>query len=164
MKKIFKIRAADKTDVPDILNFIKQLAEKNKSLNKLVVTEELLSKYLFGSKIYAEVILGCIDQEPVSYAMFCYNFSTLYGKPALYLIDLFVLPEFRHQGIAQNLMSHLAALAIKQDFCRIDLSVLESNLIATQFYNKIGAKKLAEWRIYRLEGNALNSLLNNNNE
>lgn len=158
MKKSFEIRSATKNDVPVILNFIKQLAEQGKLSNDLVATEEVLAKYLFGTKVYAEVILGCVDQKPVSYAMFSYHFSTLFGRPILYLVNLFVLPEFRQQGIAQDLLVKLAKIAKEQDCCRIEWSALEWNSTAIKLYEKIGAKELSDWKIYRITEDSLDIL------
>lgn len=162
MQKSFEIRPADKHDVPVIFNFIKQLAEQGKLSSNLVATEEILEKYLFGSKVYAEVILGCVNQKPISYAMFSYHFSTLFGRPTLYLVDLFVQPEFRQQGIAQNLLIHLAKIAKEQNCCRIEWSVLEWNETAIELYKKIGSQELSDWRIYRISGDPLDALANQN--
>lgn len=164
MHNLFEIRSATKNDVPVILSFIKQLAEQGKLSKALVATEEILTKYLFGSRVYAEVILGCLDQEPVSYAMFSYHFSTLFGRPTLYLVDLFVMPEFRQQGIGQNLLAHLAKIAREQNCCRIEWSVLEWNSAAIRLYQKIGAKELSDWKMYRISGDSLSALAGCNEE
>ncbi len=147
-----------KNDIPIILKFIKKLAEQGKLDHKLVATEEVLENFLFGSKVYAEVVLGCLDQAPVSYALFSHHFSTLYGRPTLYLVDLFVMPEVRQQGIATKMLSYLAKLAEERSCCRVEWSVLEWNMPAIKLYEKIGAEELADWKVYRISDDALHCL------
>lgn len=160
MQKTIEIRRAEKKDVPIIFDFIKQLAEHGKLSSKLVATEEILEKNLFGSRVHADVILGCVDQKPVSFALYSYNFSTLYAMPILYLVNLFVLPEFRQQGIANKLLIRLAQIAKEQNCCRIEWSVQEWNSAAIKLYKKIGAEELSDWRNYRISGDSMDALAN----
>src|SRR5512138_922767 len=97
------INPATERDVPLILSFIREFAEYVHLSDEVLVTEERLHEALFGSKRYAEVILARLDDRPVGFAIFFHNFSTFLGKPGLYLEDLFVLPEFRGQGIGKAL-------------------------------------------------------------
>lgn len=71
----FKIRFAERKDVPLILEFIKELADYEKMLNEVVATEEILMESLFERKM-AEVIIGEYKNEPVAFAVFFHNFST----------------------------------------------------------------------------------------
>jgi len=160
MVKAIKIKRAERADIPIIFNFIKQLAEHGKLSNQMVATEEVLEKRLFSSKVYAEVILGYIDQKPVGFAMYSYSFSTLYAKPILYLVNIFVEPDYRHQGIANKLLVNLAQIAKEQQCCRIEWSAQEWNSTAIKFYNKIGAEELSDWRIYRMSDGCLDALAN----
>ncbi|GAJ20105.1 unnamed protein product, partial [marine sediment metagenome] len=40
-----------------------------------------------------------IEEKPVGYALYFYNFSTFVGRPGLYIEDVFVSEEYRGQGI-----------------------------------------------------------------
>lgn len=154
----FEIKSAKIEDIPLILSFIKQLAEYEKLSHEVSATEDLLKEKLFGSKQYAEIIIGYLDDEPVSFALFFYNFSTFLGKPGIYLEDLFVLPSAREKGIGQRMLAYLARLVKERDCGRLEWLVLDWNEPAIGFYKQLGAKALDEWTVYRLGGEALNEL------
>jgi len=152
------IKQAIRTDVPVILQFIKELAEYEKLDHEVVATEEGLTKALFGEKPYAEVIIGYLDSEPVSFGLFFHNFSTFLGKPGIYLEDLFVKPNARGKGVGQKMLCYLAQLAKERDCGRLEWSVLNWNEPAIGFYQSLGAKPMNEWTVYRVTGQALDDL------
>lgn len=153
-----KIRFATENDIPLILQFIKELAEYEQLLNDVVATEEHLKETLFGSKNYAEVILGYIDEQPVSFALFFHNYSTFLAKPGLYLEDLYVTPEVRGQGVGKIMLAYLAKLAVERGCGRFEWWVLDWNEPAIKFYNQLGARPMDEWTVQRVSGQALYDL------
>jgi GNAT superfamily N-acetyltransferase len=158
MNHDIKIRFATSSDVLLILQFIKELAEYEQLLNEVVATEEILQETLFGSKSHAEVIIGYIDEKPVSFALFFHNFSTFLGKPGIYLEDLYVKPEARGQGIGKIMLAYLAKLAKDRKCGRLEWWVLDWNETAIKFYKSIGAKAMDEWTVYRVTNQALDDL------
>jgi GNAT superfamily N-acetyltransferase len=152
------IDRALESDVPLILSFIRKLAEYERLADTVVATEEGLREYLFGAKRYAEVLIARIKSQPVGFALFYYNFSTFVGKPGLYLEDLFVLPEFRGQGVGKALLVYLAKLTIDRNCGRFEWMVLDWNSSAIGFYKSLGAVPLTDWRLFRLSGDALSTL------
>src|SRR5689334_3611567 len=101
----FKIRFATLSDAPLILQFIKELAEYELLLHEVVATEDMLQETLFGPKSHAEVVIGYLEEQPVSFALFFHNFSTFLGRPGIYLEDLYVRTEARGQGIGKMMLS-----------------------------------------------------------
>ena len=97
------IRYAQKNDIPQILFFIKELADYEKMLDDVVATEDLLREWIFEKK-KAEVILAEENGEPVGFALFFHNFSTFLGRAGIYLEDLFVKPDHRGKGIGKALL------------------------------------------------------------
>jgi GNAT superfamily N-acetyltransferase len=77
------------------------------------------------------------------------------GKPGLYLEDLYVQPAHRGAGVGRALLAHLAGLANQRDYGRFEWSVLDWNVNAIRFYERMGATLLPEWRICRVSGEAL---------
>lgn len=152
------IKPAKKKDVPLILRFIKELAEYERLGYEVVATEELLRKNLFGKRKVAEVILGFFKDQPVSFALFFHNFSTFLGKPGIYIEDLYVKEEFRGRGFGTEMLSYLARLAKERDCGRLEWWVLDWNKSAIRFYEKIGAKPMSDWTVYRVTGDALDKL------
>ncbi|CCD05145.1 TPA: N-acetyltransferase family protein [Legionella pneumophila] len=160
MNPNFKIRFAILSDVPLILQFIKELAEYEQLLHEVVATEDILQETLFGPKSHAEVVIGYLEEKPVSFALFFHNFSTFLGRPGIYLEDLYVRPEARGQGIGKMMLSYLAALAKNRKCGRLEWWVLDWNETAINFYKSIGAKPMDEWTVYRVTEQALDNLAN----
>lgn len=149
------IRAATPTDVPVILQLIRQLAEYEKLAHEVTATEQALCDSLFGPKPAAEVLLAYAGHVPIGFAVFFQNFSTFLGKPGLYLEDLFVLPEWRRKGVGKQLLSKVAALAVERGCGRFEWAVLDWNEPALRFYKSLGTRVMDDWRICRLTGDPL---------
>ncbi|RUR28710.1 GNAT family N-acetyltransferase [Legionella qingyii] len=158
MNHDLKIRIATASDIPLIFQFIKELAEYEQLLHEVVATEEQLLETLFGSKAHAEVIIGYLDEKPVSFALFFHNYSTFLAKPGLYLEDLYVKPEARGCGIGQIMLAYLAKLAKDRNCGRFEWWVLDWNEPAIKFYERLGAKPMDEWTVHRVSGQALDEL------
>lgn len=158
MIDLFKIKPATIEDVPLILSFIKELAEYEKLLHEVVATENILKETLFGNHAYAEVVIGYLDDAPVSFALYFHHFSTFLGRPGIYLEDLFVKPEARGKGIGQKMLAYLAHLAKSRNCGRLEWWVLDWNETAVGFYKRIGAKAMDEWTVYRVTDQALDNL------
>ena len=154
------IRQATVDDVDCILDFIQQLAEYEKLAHEVVATSAQLKRILFGEKKYAEVIIAEIDNNPVGFALYFYNFSTFLAKPGLYLEDLYVIPTARGLKVGKALLVKLAQIALANDCGRFEWSVLDWNQPAIEFYRAIGAVPMDEWTVQRLSGKALTSLAN----
>jgi GNAT superfamily N-acetyltransferase len=152
------IRPATVDDVPLILRFIRELAEYERLAHEVVATEELLRETLFGSRAYAEVVIGEVHGEPAGFALFFHNFSTFVGRPGIYLEDLYVRPELRGRGYGRTLLAHLASLAKQRNCGRVEWAVLTWNEPAIRFYQSLGARPNDQWIIYRLAGEALDAL------
>src|SRR5437867_88410 len=150
LDKTFEIRSAAMTDIPIILQLIRDLAAYERAPNEVTATEDQLADVLFGAKPTAEVVLAFEDKTPVGFAVFFHNFSTWLGRPGLYLEDLFVKPEVRGKGYGRALLVYLAKIARDRGCGRMEWAVLDWNEPAIEFYKKIGAQPLDEWKIFRL--------------
>ena len=154
------LRAAEPRDVPAIVGLIRELAEFENLTALLQVTPDTLGPHLFGPRPAAECLVGEVGGAVVAFALFFPNFSTFLGKPGLYLEDLYVQPAHRKGGLGQALFVRLARLAAERGCGRFEWSVLDWNVNAIRFYEKMGATLLPDWRICRLTGDALSKLAN----
>jgi GNAT superfamily N-acetyltransferase len=152
------LRPATRADIPQILEFIRGLAEYEKLTHEAVATPALLETHLFGERPAAEVVIADVDGHPAGFALFFHSFSTFLGQPGLYLEDLFVLPRHRGLGIGKRLMMHLAQLAVARGCGRFEWSVLDWNEPALRLYRSLGAVGLDEWTVQRVTGDALQAL------
>ena len=154
------IKKANIKDVPLILSLIRELAEYEKLLHDVIVTEKELKKYLFGTKKYAEVLIAYFENAPVGMALFFHNYSTFVGKPGIYLEDLYVKPEYRGKGIGKGLLIELIKIANKRNCGRVEWAVLDWNQSAIDFYKKLGADNMESWRIFRLTSDKISKIAN----
>ena len=149
------IRPATPSDVEAIFSFCRLLAEYEKLSHEMVGTKEDLHRSLFGDRAHVKVLIAEKGDAAVGSAIYFYNFSTFLMKPGIYLEDLFVLPDYRRQGIASALLKALAKQAVNEGCGRLEWSVLDWNESAITFYKRIGAILMDEWTGCRVTGDAL---------
>lgn len=150
-----QIRFATPADVPTILQFVRELAIYERSLDQVVATEALLEQALFATPPAAEALIAEVDGAPVGLALFFYNFSTWTGWRGLYLEDLYVTPQARGTGVGKALLKRLAQIAVERGCSRFEWAVLDWNTPAQEFYKAMGATIMDDWRICRMSGDAL---------
>ncbi len=155
---MLNIRPATPADVPLIQQFIRDLAEYERSPESAVATEQDLLRDGFGPQPKYRCVLAEWDRQPAGFAFFFYNYSTWQGRPGLYLEDLFVRPAFRGKGIGKALLLHLAQIAVAENCGRFQWQVLDWNTPAIDFYKSLGAKTLNEWLTMRVEGEDIRKL------
>lgn len=153
-----QIRNAAPEDVPLILQLIRELAEYEKLSHEATATESGIRKSLFSDNPHAFCIIAEINGSPAGFALYFYNFSTFVGKPGLYLEDLYVMPEFRKQGIGKQLLIELAKIAVEKGCGRFEWSVLDWNTPAIDFYKSLGARPMDGWTVFRVDGERLSEL------
>lgn len=153
-----RIESGTRADVADILRLIVSLAEYEKLAHEVTATEAQLRDTLFGEQPAAEVLLARAEGVPIGFALFFQSYSTFLAKPGLYLEDLFVVPDWRRQGIGRRLLANVAALAVARGCGRLEWAVLDWNTPALGLYRALGARVMDEWRICRLTGGALRSV------
>lgn len=152
------LRSATLRDAARIAELIHELAAYERLSDVCTITPELLSDRLFGEKPSAECIVAELDGEIVGMAIFFTTFSTFSGKPGLYLEDLFVTPEVRGHGAGKALLLRLAEIARERNYGRLEWAVLNWNAPAIGFYQKLGARPMDTWTVYRVDERVLQSL------
>jgi GNAT superfamily N-acetyltransferase len=155
-----RIRDARPDDAPLIFGWIVELAEYERAPEQVRGTPELLEDALFGTEPSAEAVIaetrdGAVGWAPAGFALFHLTFSTWECRPGIWLEDLYVPPAQRRTGVGGALISHLAEITMKRGYTRLQWAALDWNELALGFYDKIGASRLHEWKIHRLDGDAL---------
>jgi len=123
-------------------------------------TQSDIQESLFGSDSKTKAVICNINNEPVGFAVYFFNYSTWLGKHGLYLEDLYVFSECRGSGAGKAMLKHLAKIALSKNCGRFEWSVLDWNEPAIKFYQSIGAKPQDEWVGYRLTGKSLEEFAN----
>lgn len=145
-----QIRKASRDDVPSILELIKGLANYEKLSDEVEATVEILEKEIFDDK-NANVILASVNDLIVGFALYFYNFSTFKGKKGLYLEDIYIIPEYRNNGIGNQLFEYLKNESKLQNCGRMEWVCLEWNNKAIEFYKRKKAISLEDWIHFRLD-------------
>jgi GNAT superfamily N-acetyltransferase len=152
-----RIRPAQRDDAELLFELIGELAEYEKLADAVKGDAELLATTLFDRE-GAEALIAEVEGKAVGYAIFFATYSTFECRPGLWVEDLFVQPEHRRRGIGRALLGHIAGLALERDCARLEWSALDWNEPALRFYDELGATRLREWEMLRLEGEGLERL------
>jgi len=134
------VRAAVKSDAATIHAALLGLAEATGDRDKIKSTVDDIRRHGFGEKPAFEALIAETGSVFAGLSLFFPSFSTWFGKPGLYVQDLYVAPAFRGQGVADLLMRETARLARSRGATYLRLSVDRANEPARRFYQRIGMK------------------------
>lgn len=153
-----EIRPATEEDVQLLFDLILELASYEKLADEVTGDAEVLRRSLFEERAAEALLLETADGEAVGYAIFFTTFSTFECRSGIWLEDVYVRPEHRRGGIGRLVMEHLANLALDRGHVRLDWVALEWNEPALNFYKQLGARRLDDWKLLRLEKDGIRRL------
>ena len=140
---MIKVRASKSGDEQSIYDLVKALAVYEKAPDEVINTPEQIAKDLFENEIcYAYVAED--NNLIIGFALYYVSYSTWKGK-SLYLEDLFVLPEYRKEGVGGLLFDEVVATAKRWNVKRMDWQILDWNEPALSFYKKKNAHLDSGW-------------------
>jgi GNAT superfamily N-acetyltransferase len=148
----FRLRRAERADAPALLELIAALAHFEKLTPPGPAEQQRLIEDGFGPRPRFEAWLAFWPRvlKPVGYAVCFETYSTFRASPTLYLEDVFVLAEYRRRGIGSALLRHCISLAKQRGCARMEWTCLDWNTKAQAVYESLGARRLSEWSLYRL--------------
>ena len=138
------IRTGKKSDIPQVFELIKELAEYEKALDKVSNTVEKLEEDGFGPNPVYELFVAEIENNIVGIALTYYRFSTWRGK-VMYLEDLIVREHMRRKGIGKKLFDIVLDHAKVTSCVGLSLQVLDWNDLGINFYKKYNMEFDDEW-------------------
>lgn len=154
MGNSLEFRYAAREDTPQILRFIKELAEYEGLADEVIADEATLEEWIFD-RGKAEVLLARVGGRDIGFALFFHNFSTFLGRAGLYLEDLYVIPECCGRGYGKAILHRLTQIAAERGCGRLEWWCLDSNKPNIEFYLSLGAEPMTDWTVYRLAGDTL---------
>ena len=89
--------------------------------------------------VFAEGYVFISGEKILGYAMLAKSFSTEFGKPCIWLEDLYLKPEFRGLGIIPNFISYIS-YENKNSILRLEVE--DENAHAVHVYEKSGFSRL----------------------
>lgn len=163
-----RIREAREGDCADILRMIRELAEFEQLSHQVKISEEALRADGFGENpffrcLVAEVVPASGElQGPrvVGYGLYYFSYSTWKGRN-IYLEDIYVMPQYRGQGIGTKIIKKVAEVALQKGCSQVRLAVLDWNKKAMDLYKSLGAQDLTEaegWHSFRFEEEAMKEM------
>ncbi|MDT8325375.1 MAG: GNAT family N-acetyltransferase [Bacteroidota bacterium] len=152
------IRPLRHEDADAFLALIDALADYEKLARPDADARTRLIRDAFANAPRYEAFLASVDGRDVGYAIIYETYSSFLALPTLYLEDIFVLPDARSNRVGLALFLHVAGLARARGCGRMDWTVLNWNTLAQDFYDKLGARHLEEWQLFRLDAASLKEL------
>jgi GNAT superfamily N-acetyltransferase len=149
------IRAIRPADVPAVVGLVRELADYEKALSEVRLTEEQLDGVLFGESPALFGHVAEVEGRVVGVALWFLNFSTWRGTHGIYLEDLYIAPQHRGAGLGKALLRTLATVCVERGYSRLEWSVLDWNTPSIDFYRAQGAFPMEDWTVFRLTDDAL---------
>ncbi len=155
----FRVRTAQPTDIPALMQLKRLLAEHENSLHAVRATAADWLRDGFGPHAGFTAFVAETEQAPsvVGMATCSRRSVTGWGGPVVFLQDLFVEPDHRKHGIARALVARVAAFAHELGSPIVELTVRADNP-AQEFYQRNGFEHLPHCLTYVLAGPALEAL------
>ena len=145
-----EITPITRAEIPELLELIRELAVFEKLEHAVEATPAALENSLFGPQPAAGALLARCDGKLVGYAIYFFTFSSFIGRAGIWLEDLYVRPDFRKQGLGLSLIQAVARIGVEKNCGRFEWTALDWNVKALDFYDKLGAQKLGEWILLRM--------------
>ncbi|XP_062301014.1 thialysine N-epsilon-acetyltransferase [Scomber scombrus] len=137
----YSIRTTNVEDCKDISRMIMELAEYEKVTDHVKVTQKDLEQDGFSKNPFFHGIIAEVPEQhrtkdghtKIGYALYFFSYSSWKGR-AVYMEDLYVMPEFRGKGIGKALMSKVAQLGMAAGCTQFNFTVLDWNKSSLDFY------------------------------
>jgi ribosomal protein S18 acetylase RimI-like enzyme len=132
------IRRATESDLERIHRSLAGLARHISAEHKMKSTVADLSRHMFGKDPAIEGVVAEVGDEYAGMCLFFRSFSTWYGRPGVYVQDIYVEERFRGQRVGDRLLQHVAKLTRARGGVYMRLSVDTKNHSAMRFYSRLG--------------------------
>lgn len=154
------IRKAQKEDMPEVLELIKELAVFEKEPDAVIIDENNLIEDGFGENPAFHCFVAEADGKIEGMALVYFRYSTWKGK-TVHLEDLIVREKFRGHGLGSALYTEVIKFASDQKVKRTEWVVLNWNKDAADFYRRSGADVMGEWDTVQMDEVAMHQYLQN---
>lgn len=152
------IRNITPSDIPAVIELLREFADFERLVAHCEITEDRLSRAMFGEQAVVEGLIALVDDRAVGYALYFPSFSSFRGQCGLYLEDIYVSNAYRGRAIGEAMLKKIAQTALGRGFERIDFLVLDWNSKAVDFYTKLGAIQDSQERHFKFTDDAFRRL------
>ena len=152
------IRAAGQADAAAIVGLVRALAAHVGDASQATVTAQAMAEAGGGDHPLWRGMVAEAGGTLVGICLYSILYSTWVGGPGLYVIDLFVVPEFRAGQLGRRLLAATARQG-RDHGCRfVRLEVDHRNSAAEGFYERLGFQKRTGDTIFMLKGDGFAAL------
>ena len=137
----YTIREATEEDFPAIISLIKELAEYERSPDKVTNTVEQMKQ---EKELFKCLVAETEEKEIIGMALYFFAYFTWVGK-SLYLEDIIVTQVWRQYKIGTALLARVMQAAREENCKRVRWQVLNWNESAINFYKKCNAEISDQW-------------------
>lgn len=153
-----QIRKGVQTDLPQVLDLIKELAIYENAIDEVTIKLEDLERDGFGSEKLFHFLVAINEKELVGIAFYYTRYSTWKGK-ILYLEDFVVKEKDRGKGIGTLLFEEIVRVSKNKEYNGMAWQVLDWNEPAINFYKKYKASLSSSWLNCKLSKNQIQCLI-----
>ena len=144
------IREGRKSDLPRVLDLVKELAEFERAPHEVTNTLAMMEEDGFGPRPVYGFFVAENSDGIIGLSLYYWRYSTWKGK-RLYLEDIIVTESVRGQGIGKKLFDRTMQQSLDENCTGMMWQVLDWNEPAITFYKKYGSKLDGEWINCHLE-------------
>ncbi len=152
------IRKIRLEDLSAVVSMLREFAVFENLSEYCTVTEKRLHNAMFSDGSVVEGLIASDTEKPVAFAIFYPNFSSFRGERGMHLEDIYIRPEYRGKSLGETLLKEIACIASSRGFERIDFQVLDWNIQAIGFYEKLGAVRNDDDRHFKFSDTAFAKL------
>lgn len=141
------IRAALPSDAESIGNLARQFASYLRELGDLTQFQLTTDAYLrdgFGTQPAFAGLVAEDQAKVIGYLLYHFGYDSDRAARNMHVVDLYVDPAARNQGVGKALMARAANIARETSAEEMIWSVYQSNTIASAFYEKLGAQRITD--------------------
>ncbi|MEX0313170.1 MAG: N-acetyltransferase family protein [Allomuricauda sp.] len=146
-----KIRKATSNDVDVLFDLITKIAEYHGQGQYIATNKEKLQDAGFGASPKYQALIAEINETPIGFLSYTWNYSIWSGAEFMNLDDLFVLESFRGQKVGWHLMQYAKSICQEMGVELIRWEVEKDNARAIEFYRDLGVdiniKGIFRWKL-----------------
>jgi len=155
--KAIEVRRGRRRDFGQFIGLVAELAKFEHLEPPTPAGRKRLAQDIFERR-RINLFVAADGERLVGYALYFYNYSSFLARPTLYLEDVFVQEGYRGRGVGFRLLRRCVDEARSKGCGRMEWAVLTWNQKALDFYERLGAKRLSDWYVYRLDEKSLGTV------
>ncbi len=131
-----KIRLANQSDVPDMVDMMSSLAVEQETADS-ISSADMVHDVLFGGRKRATALLAEMSDGIAGYALLLDAYESSFSSPGFYVSDLYVRSQYRRRGVAHALMGAAARICRERGGQHLWWVAKPDNAVADRFYRRI---------------------------